>query len=102
MNIPQLTRFQCKMLQNISNGPVPVVVIPATKDSDDDDLKADLDRKADEVDKLVSYGLMQNVSAEFAGSVLDHFTKSGRMTSVYEATEHGRLLFKKSSTRITN
>jgi hypothetical protein len=96
MNIPEITPFQLRSLEDVANTACPFYMMILPSDSDATEQQKRLDKNNRETDELVALGMLENISLQFGKQIAQSILESGRNFRVFRITDLGRLLFQAS------
>jgi hypothetical protein len=103
MNIPELTPFQMKSLEDAARSLSCDYYMLILPNENDVPLRRELLEKNNrETDQLVALGMLHNISLQFARQIAQSILESKRNFRVFRITDMGRLLFQASCSQLVH
>lgn len=93
MNIPQITEFQMRSLQDVAQSNCPYYFLVGPCELDTPEFRTRLENNNRETDELVALGMLENISLQFGPQAYQTKRESGRDLRAFQITLMGRLLF---------
>jgi molybdopterin biosynthesis enzyme len=99
--IYELNDFQVSQLLLATNGLTPILALLDTAPDDEPDLAEKLNRYANDMEALVTIGLLEDISESMRERIEDGAKKMGRGYRALVATKEAKLMFHDADDRIT-